>query len=87
MILTETQKQASDRGMALLAYYREISLEHADPTTNLGVIAGDMLADIQYTMSSVYDYPAGDVESVRIVALTELQNAHGQGDGHGDRLF
>ena len=69
MKLSTTQEKAFACGKALLSYYREISPEHADVTVNLSTIAGDLIADIQYTMSHVYEYPEMDIESVRLVAL------------------
>lgn len=72
--LTKTQEDAFNRAKMLLDFYRQISPEHNDPNLNFSVVAGDLIADIQYAMSSVYDYPQGDVESVRIAAISGLRH-------------
>lgn len=72
--LTKEQQAAFERGKWLLECYKMISPEHKDLTLNLSVIAGDMIADIQYAMSSVYDFREADVESVRIAALNSLRH-------------
>ena len=66
-----------DRVKYILEIYRTLSPEHADPTVNLSTVAGDLIAEIQYVMSDVYQYPHGDVESVRIVALDALRYPQG----------
>lgn len=71
--MTETQKTAFERGKLLIAEYTKISPEHADLSVNMSTMVGDMIADLQYTMSYVWEYPIGDVESVRIVALDGLK--------------
>ena len=70
--MTETQKKAFESANYLISTYRGISPKHAD--ASLVTIAGDMIADIQFAMSHVWEYPAGDVESVRIAALTSLKH-------------
>lgn len=71
--LTKNQEAAFNRAKMLLDFYREVSPEHNNPNLNLSTVAGDLIADIQYAMSEVYDYPQGDVESVRIVALEGIR--------------
>jgi len=76
MTVTKKQQEAFERGRTLLEYYTEISKEHADPTINKSVIAGDMIADILYTMHHAYEYPEADVESVKIMALESIRFDH-----------
>lgn len=74
--LTEKQKKSFELAKFILQTYRGCSEDHKDPSLSLAVVAGDLIADIQYTMSSVYDYPKWDVESVRMVALEALEFDH-----------
>ena len=73
---TEKQAKAFERGKHLLTTYKMISPEHADKVVNESVTAGDMIADILYTMTRCFQYPAGDVESVKIVALEAIEFDH-----------
>ena len=73
-VLSEEQRQTLHRAKSILNHYKEISPIHAVPGTHEASVAGDMIADIQFAMSYVYDYPVEDIESVRIVALDSLKN-------------
>jgi len=68
-----TTNKTIDRVRYILNTYRELSPEHTDPVVNLSTVAGDLIAEIQFVMSEVYQYPRGDVESVRIAALNGLR--------------
>jgi len=74
--ITKKQEAAFNRGKWLIETYKMISPEHQDPTINKSVLVGDMIADLQYTMSRCFQYPAGDVESVRIAALSSIEHDH-----------
>ena len=73
-MLNEEQRQSFHRAKSLMEFYKNISLEHAEPTLNQSVVAGDLIADIQFAMSYVYEYPIADIESIRIAALNSLKS-------------
>jgi hypothetical protein len=73
---TKKQSGAFDRGKWLIETYKMISPEHQDPTTNKSVIVGDMIADLLYTMTRCFQYPEGDIESVKMVALQSIELDH-----------
>jgi hypothetical protein len=75
---TKKQSKSFDRGKWLIETYKMISPEHQDPTTNKSVIVGDMIADLYYTMTRCYQYPKGDINSVKIVALNSIEFDHAE---------
>ena len=73
---TEKQKASFERGKWLLSTYKTISAEHAGTGVNESVVAGDMIADIMYTMIRCYAYPKGDIESVEMAAFSSVEFDH-----------
>ena len=74
--ITEKQQKAFERGKWLIETYKMISPEHQDVKINQSTLVGDMIADLYYTMTRAFSYPAGDIDSVKIVALDSLQFDH-----------
>ena len=74
--ITKKQQEAFDRGKRLVDFYKLISPEHQELTMNQSTVVGDMIADLYYTMTRAFSYPAGDIDSVKTVALDSLQFDH-----------
>lgn len=73
---TTKQTESFNRGRWLIETYPMISPDHQDPTIHRSVVVGDMIADLIYTMTRVWDYPKGDIESVVIAALSGITHDH-----------
>lgn len=70
--LTQKQQQSLERVRLLLDFYQNLSPDFEHKSSRL-TTAGDMIADIQYVMSNVFQYNKDDIESVRIVGLNSLK--------------
>ena len=70
--MTPKQKESFKMGRFLIDSYVAASKDHQEPTINKSVIAGDLIADIMFTMSRVWEYPLDDIKSVITVAFDSL---------------
>ena len=73
---SQEQIKAFECARHLIATYKMISPEHQDLALNKSAVVGDMIADLKYAMSRVWDYPLGDVESVATAAFGSLTDSH-----------
>jgi hypothetical protein len=68
--LTKQQAKAFEAGRLMIAYYRSLTNSSAGVET----VIGDMIADLQFTATEVWQYKQANIESVRIVSF-ELLNS------------
>jgi hypothetical protein len=63
--LTKQQEEAFEVGRLMIAYYRSLTGSSAGVET----VIGDMIADLQFAATEVWQYNQANIESVRIVSF------------------
>ena len=68
--MTKQQEKAFEMGRLIVNQYANTSADHSG--ANLAVVAGDLIADVIWTMTEVFGYDRKDIESVTAAALGSL---------------